>query len=79
MPEIKKGKMIIKLRKVYLLNFLLVHTLGYGDRLNKLRSRVNCTQQVSDGEKLISDLLKYCQVPNGKLERLLSVFALSVF
>ncbi|WP_193888043.1 VWA domain-containing protein [Fortiea sp. LEGE XX443] len=48
-----------------------VHTLGYGDRLSKLRSRVNCTQAIKDGENLISDLLKYCQVPNGKLEPLI--------
>ncbi|MFN6460761.1 MAG: vWA domain-containing protein [Nostoc sp. DedVER02] len=48
-----------------------VHTLGYGERLSKLRSRVSCSQQVSDGENLVSDLLKYCKVANGKLEPLI--------
>lgn len=48
-----------------------VHTLGYGERLSKLRSRAICTPALTDGENLVSNLLKNCKVANGRIDSLI--------
>ncbi|MFE4105954.1 vWA domain-containing protein [Almyronema epifaneia] len=53
------------LQKVLTGSGVTVHTLGYGESLEKLRGRVDCSQLVREGDSLISDLLRFCKVANG--------------
>ena len=53
------------LQKALTSSGVTVHTLGYGESLEKLRGRINCSQPVREGDSLISDLLRFCKVTNG--------------
>jgi von Willebrand factor type A domain len=61
-----------RLQKVLTGSGVTVHTLGYGESLEKLRGRVKCSQSVRKGDSLINDLQRFCKVANGdKVERLI--------